>query len=363
MYPVSDRFLPRLAESHVPVTEAKLFRTDGRVETLPIVGGSVPVDRGAATRRTCSVTVPDPSLIPTTPRDKLSVYGAQIRISRGVSYADGTQELVPLGVFRIDEVSGDVDDGPVTISGKSLEAAVADDAFTAPYRATGTGVGAITALIQRTLPNATVVSRITDVPIGPRTWDAQGNPWDAVTECAAALGAECYADADGVFVIAALPDLLTTAPVWTVAAGEGGAYIGASRGMSSAGVYNAVMASGENTETDTAPVSYLATDNDPSSPTYYGGPFGKRIKFYSSATLTTVNQATAAANLMLEQAKAPNASADISSLPNPALEPGDVVRVVYGNEKRELHQIQSFTVPLDVGGDFTLATIAAKEDA
>lgn len=363
MYTVSDRFLAALAESHTPTVEIKLFRTDGRVETLEsVAGGSVSVDRGASTRRTCSVTLADPTLIPQTPADKLSVYGAQLRISRGVQFSDGIEQ-VPLGVFRVDEVSGDVDDGPVTISGKSLECVVSDDKFTTPYKVSGTAVGAITSLIQRSIPSATIVNRATDAVIGPRTWDAQADPWDAVVECATAIGAEVYADADGVFIVATLPDLLTTTPVWTIAAGEGGAYISADRGMSASNVYNAVLASGENAEADTAPVSYLATDNDPSSPTYYGGPFGHRVIFYSSATLTTLNQATAAANLILRQSIAPNASADIRSLPNPALEPGDVIRVVYGNGSRELHQVQSFSVPLEVGGDFTLATISAKEDS
>jgi hypothetical protein len=30
---------------------------------------------------------------------------------------------------------------------------------------------------------------------------------------------------------------------------------------------------------------------------------------------------------------------------------------------RELHQVASFSVPLDTGGDFPIATVSAKEDA
>lgn len=362
MYAVSTRFLETITESHTPIVEVKLFRTDGIVETLPITGGSVSVDRSSATRRTCSVTITDTTLIPKTAADKLSIYGAQLRISRGVAYSDGTTELVPLGQFRLDEVSGDVDDGPVALGGKSLECIVSDDTFTTPYKATGTAVAAITALIQRSIPTAAVINRATDASIGPRTWDAQGDPWAAVTECAAAIGAEVYCDADGVFIVATLPDILAVAPAWTIAAGEGGAYVAANRGMSADGVFNGVLASGENTESDIAPVSALVVDSDPTSPTYWGGPFGHRPTFYSSPTLTTVPACAAAATLQLLSSVAPNASADISALPNPALEPGDVIRVVYPDGSKELHQVQSFPVPLDVGGDFTLQTISAKED-
>ncbi|MCX4543766.1 DUF5047 domain-containing protein [Streptomyces sp. NBC_01565] len=363
MYPTSDRFPGRLAESHQVVWQIQLFRTDGSIETVEHTGGSVSVDRSRPVRRSCTVTSADVSLIPKTPTEQLAAYGARIRIARGVEYGDGSTELVPLGVFRLDAVSGDPVLGPVTLTGSGLEAVVADDKFTAPYRASGTVVGAVTALIRRSIPAAEVVSTIADSAIGPRTWDVEGDPWTAAQEVAAAAGAEVYANADGVFTISTLPDLLTTAPSWTVAAGEGGVYLSGVRGMSGAGVYNGVLARGENAETGVAPVSYLATDNDPGSPTYWLGLFGHRPTFYSSPTLTTTGMCQAAAELLLRSAKAPNSVGDFSSLPNPALDCGDVLRVVHPDGSAELHQVASFTVPLDVGGDFPIATISAKEDS
>ena len=363
MYPVSDRFLPRLAESHTPVTEVLLFKTDGSVVPLEHTGGSVTVDRGQAIRRTCSVTTADVTLIPRSPADQLATYGAKLRLARGVEYGDGSRELVPLGVFRLDGVEGDPDTGPVSLQGKSLECIVADDRFTEPYKSTGTVVGAITALITRSIPAADVISLIADAPIGARTFDVEGDPWAACQEIAAAAGAECYTNADGVFVIATLPDLLTTPAVWEVAAAEGGVYVRGSRGMTADKVFNAVLARGENTEANVAPVQWLATDADTNSPTYWGGPYGRRPMFYSSSTLTTVNACAQAANLKLAAARAPNASGDFSSLPNPALECGDIIRVIHPDGSRELHQVQSFSVPLEEGGDFPIATISAKEDA
>lgn len=363
MYPVSDRFLARLAESHAPATQVQLFLTTGQVIDVPHTGGSVTVDRSQAIRRTCSVTVADPTLIPRTPTDQLATYGARLRIARGVQYGDGSSELVPLGVFRLDSVDGDINAGPVTLQGKGLEAVIGDDKFTSPYTATGTVVSAITALIHRSLPDAAILSTITDVTIGSRAFDVKADPWAGCQEIAAAAGAEAYANADGVFVIAALPDLSTATPVWAVEAVEGGLYISASRAMSADKVFNGILASGENTADNVAPVSYLATDNDTGSPTYWGGPFGRRPDFYSSSTLITTAACTNAARLKLAQAKAPNASGDISSLPNPALEPGDVLRITHEDGSRELHQVASFSVPLDVGGSFPISTISAKEDA
>lgn len=365
MYPASARFLQALPYSHTPAFEVILFRTDGRTESLEILGGGVTVDGGQAISRTCSVNLADVSLIPRTPADKLAVYGAQLRVSRGIDFGDGTKELIPLGMFRLDDADGDVDSGPVTLAGKSLECVIMADKFLVPYRASGTAVSAVTALIQRSIPTAAVMvgPGVVDAAIGPRTFDAQGDPWAAVAECAAAIGAVVRADPDGGFVISVLPDILSVPPVWEIAAGEGGAYISAKRGMHADKIYNGVQASGENTETNAPPVSSLVVDNDPTSPTYWGGPFGRRPTFYSSATLITTGACTAAATVKLRSAVAPNATADISSLPNPALAPGDVIRVVYPDGTRELHQPAAFTVPLEYDGVFSLSTVSAKEDA
>jgi hypothetical protein len=363
VYPVSDRFLAALAQSHSPVTQVLLFLTTGEVIDLPHTGGSVTVDRAQAIRRTCTVTIADPALIPRTPTDQLATYGARLRISRGIDYGDGTQELVPLGVFRLDSVDGDVSEGPVTLSGKDLAAIVADDKFTTPYRVAGTVVSAITEIIQRSVPGADILSQITNAAIGSRVFDVEADPWAGVQEIAAAAGAQCYASPDGEFTIATLPDLATTEPVWAIEATEGGAYISGSRAMTSDGVHNGVLARGENTSDNVPPVEYLATDSDPNSPTYWSGPYGRRPLFYSSSTLITTAACQEAATLKLAQAKAPNASGDISSLPNPALEAGDVLRVMHEDGSRELHQAAAFTVPLDLGGAFPISTISAKEDA
>ncbi|RPK76608.1 hypothetical protein EES45_22885 [Streptomyces sp. ADI97-07] len=363
MYPVSARFLAALAQSHQVLTKVELFRTDATVSQVSHTGGSVVVDRGQALGRTCTVTSAQVSLIPTTPAEELSVYGARLRISRGIRFSDGTFEMVPLGMFRLDDAGGDPALGPVTLTGKSLECIISDDRFLTPYRAVGTVVGAITALIARSITSPTIISLITDIPIGPRTWDVEGDPWSAVQEIAAAAGAECYTNADGAFVITALPDPATATPVWTVRAGEDGVYIKGDRSMSSAGVHNGVLARGENTETGSGPFQYLATDTVVGSPTRWGGPFGRRPDFYSSATIVSTGSAQAAAELKLRAGKAPNARGDFSSLPNPALERGDVLRVIHPDGLRELHQVQGFTVPLSPSGEFPISTIAAKGDS
>lgn len=364
MYPApSSRFLPALRESHVPYTQVQLLRTDGVVTDLPHTDGSVTVDRGSSVRRTCSVTVPDVSLLPMTPTDQLAVYGARLRIRRGIIYGDGTIEAVPLGLFRIDRISGDPALGPVTIDGSGLEAVIADDKFLQPYTTRGAtaAVTAITGLIQDSIPGAVVVNWASDATIGTRTWDAQSDRWAAVQECATAIGAEVYADADGQFIIAELPDLLTAPVAWDIDAGETGVLISANRAFSRDGMYNVVVASGENSEDNAPPVTATASDTDPTSPTYVSGPFGRVPKFYSSATLINASLAQGAANKLLRDAIKPNATVSLTSLPNPCLEPGDVLRVTYEDGRRELQQVQSFTISLGLDS-ITIETIGGKQD-
>lgn len=366
VYPVSDRFLSTLPEPHRVASEVKLWRTDGTVEELPHVGGSVTVDRSSAARRTCTVTIDDVTQIPRTALDKLSVYGAYLTVHRGIEFSTDDRELVPLGTFRLDDVDGDVHEGPVTLQGKSFEVFLADDNFTAPVTTRGYNLvsTAIGMLVSTSMPSLVVdTTQLADAACGVTTWDVEGDRLEAIKEVGQAAGCEVYCNADGTLVVAPLPDPLLTLPVWEVAAGERGALIKASRGMTSQGVFNGVLARGENTEENTPAVSSLVVDNDPTSATYWSGPFGHRPKFISSSTLTTTGACTAAATYELMAAKAPNATGDLSTLPNPALECGDVLRVVYEDGTRDLVQVQSYTISLEPGGEFDLALISAKEDA
>lgn len=364
MYPSPHpRFLAALAESHVPVTVVEMHWPDGTVEALPVIGGSVTVDRGSAVRRTATVEVADRGLLPQDAAGFLRIAGARIRVRRGLRI-DGEAVTVPVFTGRIDDVDGDPDIGPVSITASGLEAQVANARFESPYstRTATAAVASITTLIRSVIPDATVTATAPNSVLGPRTWDAQTDRWEAVREIATAVGAECFADADGVFRVEPLPDLLTAEVAWEVAAGEGGVLVEATAGWSRDGLYNVVVASGENSEADAPPVSATAADTDTSSPTWVGGPFGRVPRFYSSPTLNSVSRCQEAAAKLLVDAKRPSHTADLAALPNPLLEPGDVIRAVYASGHRTLHQVHSLSLDLGVGGAMTVQMIGGKED-
>ncbi|AKZ59161.1 hypothetical protein SAM23877_6116 [Streptomyces ambofaciens ATCC 23877] len=367
MYPVSPTFLRTLATSHTMVARVDAYFGGQLVRSnLPFDSGSVTVDRGSKSRRKLSLTIPDPSLLPWGETDVLAPYGQQLVVSRGIRYTNGAEEWVPLGTFRVDNPSGDVHLGPITVSGTSMESAIIDDKFQVPTTTRGLGgcVDAMTTLIRQTLPNAVVTNMTTgnrNPSVAVATWDAGNDRWDAITQIARAMSAEIYVDALDRFVVTDLPDVVNGPVAWDITEGEGGTLISSARSVSRTGVYNAVVASGENSASGSAPVSGTARDTDPGSPTRWGGPFGKVTKFISSALWITAGDCLSAANFALFDATAPNVETSLDSLPNPALEGNDIVRIAHAGRK-ERYLVQSLTVPLTADADFAVTLRGGKED-
>lgn len=370
MQPVSDRWLPTLASSHGMTVDVSLsYGGEIIAERIPIVGGSVTVDRGSAVRRVLSLTIADPADMPLTETDAYSPYGHRLHVRRGIRYLDGSVETVSLGHFVVESVAGDAHTGPLTITAPGLERVVQDEPLEAPWTATPaiTHAGAIRTLIQAADPSASLVdtSTLGATLCATTTWDAGADRWAACQQIARAIGAECYVDANGTYRLADVGGPLDTPPVWTVAAGAEGVLVSATRTVSAEGVFNRVVCRGSNVADGIPPVSGTATITDPGDPLRYGGPVGRRTYTFESQMVTSTIQAQAAANAELRRRRAPNTSVSLSTVPNAALEAGDVIRTVYGVDHAppELHVVQSFTVPLaEDDGAFTLNTASGRED-
>jgi hypothetical protein len=362
---VSPQFLPALGSSHTLAANVAAFY-DGALTLadVPYTAGSVTVDRGSKVRRSLQLTVADPALLPETMLDPLAPAGQRLVAQRGVRYPSGAVELVQLGDFRIDDPAGDVDLGPVTLTGQSAEAAVAEDVFTAPTTTRGWAdvPSAIAGLIHQTLPTAVVDNRTGRAPLCPtRTWDRGADRWDAVLELATSMQAELYVDALGTFVLRNPPNALTDPVVWEIAAGD--LLIDDTRQMSRKSMYNGVIVTGENSADNTPPVVGSAYLTDPADPMRWGGPFGRRARTVNSSLVTSSTQAVAMAQDLLRRLTAPHVVASISTVPNAALDAGDVIRIVHTSGRSELAVVQSFTVPLTAdGGDCALTLWDTREE-
>jgi len=79
MYTVSDRFLQRIRNSGKTRTVVDLYFEGSLVASdIPISEGQIRVSRGSDSRRSGSLTIPDPSLVPAIKSDLLIPYGTEI---------------------------------------------------------------------------------------------------------------------------------------------------------------------------------------------------------------------------------------------------------------------------------------------
>lgn len=369
MQPVSARWIPALATDHGLTTKVTVLY-DGLVvaENIDFVDGSVSVDRGSDVRRTLSLSIADPRDFPLEETARYGVYGQSLFVESGITYLDGTSELVPCGHFYITSISGNVHTGPLNITAVGPEILLKRAIFETATSTKGspTASAFIAAQIGLAAPGASFVDASTAgaTPVAVKTWEAGDEVWSALTEVATSVGAELFCDANGTFRLADIPNVDTASPVWDVSAGEYGVMVSAEAELSGDDVFNRVIVTGENAEENAPPVQAVATVT--TGPLRYGGPFGKVTKTYSSSLVTNTGQAGEVAAALLRKYRSPNRRVSLSTIPNPALDAGDCIRVVYGDSAPlppELHMVQSFTVPLNAGSEgFTIETVSGRDD-
>lgn len=325
---------------------------------LRVTQGTVTLDRTAAQRGRCSLVFAEPLLIPTPSGGTLTPYGYELAISRGVTYLDGTKELMPLGVFPIQTSALDGVTLVTAIEATDRSQTVVDARLEDDYPiAAGTnGATAIHDLIAAAMPGLTYNFMTTSYTVPGNVLPAQSDRWAAARDMATAMGAELFFNGPGALVLRPEPTF-NAVPVWTLSEGENGLLVAAALGMDRAPAYNAVVATGENTALGTAVPKGRWQDNDPTSPTYYAGPFGHKPKFFASTFITTNAQADSAAQAIGSSLKGVARSLGFGAVPNPALEPGDAVlfrRVAMG--VNEVHLIDSLVFGLTADGAMTGAS-------
>lgn len=362
MRPVSDQFLETVRGSHEMVSHAYVCSpqqvgvTPVGIE-IPIISGDVKLDSTADIRATLELTTYDAEWAAALD-DALTPYGADIFVQRGVVYGDGSEELVSQGYYRVYSVEQEsAPKGSLRITGKDRMSGVIDARPTRPVQfGAGASVSSVFAAVLAEVYAAPPV--VYDFDAGATVFAASHNleddRYEFLKDIADSLGKVLYWDYAGRLQVRTAP--AATVPVYAVTHGSSGVITSVSRTLSRAGVYNGVVATGEPVG-EAPPSRGVAVDLNPSSPTYWDGPFGRVPMFYSSSFLTTDAQCAAAAQAMLARQLGVPYSLDFSAVPNPALEPLDPVTVSYSDELApEVHVIESLTIPLDSAGVMSATT-------
>lgn len=360
MRQVTDRFLETIRRSHTFRTEVDLSLPGQGPIPLELIDGSVTMDRTAQQRTRAKLTIPSESVSTAEFLDFAQLAsGSEVAIRTGLMYPDDTQELVTVATLRVDDVEFHEDRQPSVLSCVDRSQQVADShpVDPIPFIATDVIEAAIIQLVLDVLPNIETITPGHAETFG-KAVVVEEDRWLSISEWAAGLGCEPYFDANGNFVLAEIP-AFTDAAVWTIDTGTEGVMIDYDSTTTRRGVFNGVKAMGQPVDGGTPPVSFLAIDDDPTSPTYWDGPFGHVLAYLHGETITTNAQAQRAAEALLATLLGVVQTVNLGTIPNPALEPDDAVAVIRTDGGKERHLIDSVTIPLGVKGNFTLNTRSA----
>lgn len=355
----SDRFLEEVRRSHEYVSYVDVIGVDLRQFRLPATGGDVNIDNTGETRRTCSISCVDPTgdLTPRDQRGILTPYGSEIRPYRGIVYDDGTEEIIPLGVFRIAKVDikdSNAGSSDIKIEGHDHSRTISRDKFKAPYTIEEETnlLTAIKDIVEMTLPDVTYDAVSTTMTTtGPIVYEAGDDPWEAVTTLAQSMGCEIHFGPEGHLEIAPPVDIgALPAPDFTYIEGDECTMLDLSLSYTDEPGFNGVIVTGESVSDELPPVRGEAWDEDPASPTYRYGPYGEVPEFFTDQNVKTDEEAAVVAESRLSGHLGFSSQISLTATVNPALDAGNVIAV-----KRErsgvdgLYVLDSVKVPLGSG--------------
>jgi hypothetical protein len=377
LLPVSATFAAAVRSSHQIVIRADVWYGGQMIAgDVPVTGGTLTIDDDADIRSSGTVTVADAAgaWVPVIGQEatRITPWGHEIQLRYGVVLPSGGTEYVSLGWFRIQTVKVDerwrVDPTGAWMSGGAEieieivdRMAVVDDSRFLTISQPPAAAKCL-AEIRRLCAGLVPIAAwpvITD-PNVPSDVIYDENRMAAIKSLAGVAGVKVFMDRAGNLAIRQLA--VTTGGDITFTGAADGGLISVAEEYARDGMYNAVVARGEQ-DTDAAPVQGIAYDTDPASPTRWDGPFRRVPAFYASPMITTVAQAQAAATTRLATyLKSRQQDLTIEILPNPAMDPGLTTVTVVTPRRSVTGRLRRLTLPLGADGAAT-ATVQVAPSA
>jgi hypothetical protein len=341
----------------------EVWRSGSRIDTygslgLPKYGGSIAATLMSQVARQMSVAT-DGALFPDDVDDLLAPWGNELRVYHLVQAGAGVPYEFPTFRGRINDVSLN-DEGDLLLQCIDRGGDVNDSQFSVPENA---NVGAtVTSEFRRLVSEGVLDAEFGDfdfiTEVTPTlTWE-----WDRGSACddlAAAGNAFWYALANGDYVMRYIPWTIDQEPLLTLTQGEGGVLTSAVPSLSRENVYNVVTVVGERGDGET-PVWSVLADNDPASPTYVDGGFGRKGKLINLQTVVTQGQAQILARAALRQAKSLSRSWDLALPIDPSIELGDCFSIVARGLGPDVQVAHQFQLPLLGSETMTMSTRALQ---
>lgn len=356
MWSVSADWLASLGRSHGRYTRMEVWYGGVQVAEYTPQSGSVQVTARNRIRRTLTAVLPE-SAYPTSSTDPLAPYGARLRVYQGITGPNG--ELigseVPVFAGRIRSVQRQRFSGTTTVTAEDPFADVNDLQFESSYvpEAGSLIVPTIEGLIIEAWPTAQFVDltgAMDPVPTG-MMWDQDRG--QAVDDLAAAIGAEVFFQPDDTTCVIRPVPMLGGTPVWALTEGQGGVLLRDTDSRDRGDVANRIVVHGE--APGQVPLQVTVTDDGATSLTRYGGPYGRVVRHYSNALITTTTQGRTAGIARLARSIGATRVRQLDTPPNAALEAGDLIAVTT-TAGAEQHIADSFTLPFEVSAGMTTQT-------
>jgi hypothetical protein len=357
MYPVTAAFLSSVRKSHISKIKVEIYdAATGTIlsEASPI-SGEVTVDSRRSVRRQCSLEFVDANgtLVPTNNKSSVLLpFNREVKIYRGVQYLDGTEELVPLGVFQITtvEVTDTASGVRITVQGSDRSLKVSKAKWTNHnfYIENNTAKEtAIAQILKDRYPNVKTdfpaTGQVTSL-IYP-TLDQSSDPWKEALKIAESAAMDLYFDENGTARMRPIPDPDLGKALVEYTDGEDSVLTQLGRNLSSDESYNHVIYTGEGTNL-TIGVIGEAFDNNPSSPTYVTT-YGSVPIFKSSPNILTVAEAEEAARAELKKVIGASEKISWDQIVNPAHDVYDLVKIVRGpSGVNSTLMLDAITIPL-----------------
>jgi len=367
MLPISPAALQALPAARRP--RRAEWSNDGGKTWHPATVGAAEVrpDRTAECRYTASAELLGVPL----GRSGINTVSTWVRLFQGIQGPRMDEpEWIPAGVYLVDELERTRLGASVSLLG--LEEGIRAARFPAP-RVIGPGPAraVLPGLVAEAIPRAVVTWRPgvdpdTTVPrivAEEDRWAALSAGTDSAgtaTGIAAALGAELYADARGVFTIAPTPTL-DGPVVWRVPYGS--ALVTPAERQTAEGLVNVWVVTGDGGDGQPAIGPVYVWDSDPNSLTYAGpdpvaDPLAPqrlgldwvrpRVERYTSPLIASEDQAYTVGRARLADSLGVQTSLTVTGICNPAIEPGDVVLVEVRPGEWQRHLVDA--CPYNLGG-------------
>lgn len=346
MYPVSGQFIAALRKPHGILTEVDYTPPGGDTFPLEIKSGTVTADSSTRIRRRAALKVYADS----ADYQRMSVDGCLFRIRHGLKLPDGP-ELVP--VFAGEIITGGREfggsAGEVSLPLQDLGVWLSRADFVNPFVVTAgqTRAAAIASIVTNARPGTVVTTLSSGGTVGAAKVFTDSR-LDAISALANDGGLESFFAGDGSYVIRAQQSL-SSASVWTIK----DTLKAAARARPMDRLYNTVVVKPSATDGSQTWTQQVAQVVDPAHPRH-PSKIGVVPYFYASPTIANTADALRVANNMLARVLGTTETLELETITNPALEGGDVIRVItpqLNNDPADIfqHFTDGFTLTLDTG--------------